>query len=175
MEFRDPDNLVYGKSESGGMVFGGYELDPVSRWEDGVPWDHAARSLPLDYERFAPLMAGAVRRFPFLAEAEVVRLVCHPDAMTPDANPLLGPLPDVHGFWVAAGMSLNGFGGAGGVYESLEVRREMRGGSVHLAGRSSRIAIVTLFCPVTYLILGNRTLFYLFRRSSFKVSPAGGG
>ena len=57
--FRDPDNLVYGKSENGGMVFGGYELDPVSRWEDGVPWDHAARSLPPDFERFAPLMAGA--------------------------------------------------------------------------------------------------------------------
>ncbi len=27
--FRDPDNLVYGKSEQGGMVFGGYETDPV--------------------------------------------------------------------------------------------------------------------------------------------------
>ena len=40
--FRDPDNLVYGKSEHGGMVFGGYELDPRSRWEDGVPWEHAA-------------------------------------------------------------------------------------------------------------------------------------
>ncbi len=95
------------------MVFGGYELDPVSRWEDGVPWDHAARSLAPDFERFAPLMAGAIRRFPFLGDAEVVRLVCHPDAMTPDANPLLGPLPGVRGFWVAAGMSLNGFGGGG--------------------------------------------------------------
>ena len=26
--FRDPDNLVYGKSEHGGMVFGGYEAEP---------------------------------------------------------------------------------------------------------------------------------------------------
>jgi glycine cleavage system aminomethyltransferase T/glycine/D-amino acid oxidase-like deaminating enzyme len=117
--FRDPDNLVYGKSENGGMVFGGYELDPVSRWEDGVPWDHAARSLPADYERFAPLMAGAVRRFPFLDDAEVVRLICHPDAMTPDANPLLGPLPGVRGFWVAAGLSLNGFGGGGGIGQAM--------------------------------------------------------
>jgi glycine cleavage system aminomethyltransferase T/glycine/D-amino acid oxidase-like deaminating enzyme len=117
--FRDPDNLVYGKSEHGGMVFGGYELDPVSRWEDGVPWDHAARSLPPDYERFAPLMAGAIRRFPFLADAEAIRLVCHPDAMTPDANPLLGPLPGVRGFWVAAGLSLNGFGGGGGIGQAL--------------------------------------------------------
>jgi len=117
--FRDPDNLVYGKSENGGMVFGGYELDPVSRWEDGVPWDHAARALPADFERFAPLMDGAVRRFPFLADAEVVRLICHPDAMTPDANPLLGPLPGVRGFWVAAGLSLNGFGGGGGIGRAM--------------------------------------------------------
>ncbi|HEX2469242.1 MAG TPA: FAD-dependent oxidoreductase [Candidatus Limnocylindrales bacterium] len=117
--FRDPDNLVYGKAENGGMVFGGYELEPVSRWEDGVPWDHAARSLPPDYERFAPLMAGAVRRFPFLDEAEVVRLVCHPDAMTPDANPLIGPLSGVRGLWIAAGLSLNGFGGAGGIGRAM--------------------------------------------------------
>jgi 4-methylaminobutanoate oxidase (formaldehyde-forming) len=117
--FRDPDNLVYGKSEHGGMVFGGYETNPVSRWEDGVPWEHAARSLPADYERFAPLMAGAIRRFPFLADAEAIRLVCHPDAMTPDANPLLGPLPGVRGFWVAAGLSLNGFGGGGGIGRAL--------------------------------------------------------
>lgn len=117
--FRDPDNLVYGKSEQGGMLFGGYELDPASRWEDGVPWEHAAQSLPPDFERFGPLMAGAIRRFPFLADAQVIRLVCHPDAMTPDANPLLGPLLGVEGFWVAAGLSLNGFGGGGGIGRAL--------------------------------------------------------
>ena len=72
-----------------------------------------------DYERFAPLMAGAIRRFPFLADAEAIRLVCHPDAMTPDANPLLGPLPGVRGFWVAAGLSLNGFGGGGGIGRAM--------------------------------------------------------
>jgi glycine cleavage system aminomethyltransferase T len=44
-----------------------------------------------------------------------VRLVCHPDAMTPDANPLIGPMPGLRGFWVAAGLSLNGFGGGGGI------------------------------------------------------------
>jgi 4-methylaminobutanoate oxidase (formaldehyde-forming) len=117
--FRDPDNLVYGKAEQGGMVFGGYETNPASRWEDGVPWEHAARSLPPDWERFAPLMAGAIRRFPFLADAEAIRLVCHPDAMTPDANPLLGPLPGVRGVWVAAGLPRNGFGGGGGIGQAL--------------------------------------------------------
>jgi glycine cleavage system aminomethyltransferase T/glycine/D-amino acid oxidase-like deaminating enzyme len=117
--FRDPDNLVYGKSEQGGMLFGGYEAEPRARWVDGVPWDHAASSLPPDWERFGPLMDGAIRRFPFLANAEVIRLVCHPDAMTPDSNPLLGPMPGVRGFWVAAGLSLNGFGGGGGIGRSI--------------------------------------------------------
>jgi glycine cleavage system aminomethyltransferase T/glycine/D-amino acid oxidase-like deaminating enzyme len=113
--FRDPDNLVYGKAEHGGMLFGGYENEPRSRWLHGVPWEHAATSLPPDWDRFQPLMEGAIRRFPFLADAEAVRLVCHPDAMTPDANPLIGPMPGVRGFWVAAGLSLNGFGGGGGI------------------------------------------------------------
>ena len=95
--FRDPDNLVYGKSEQGGVLFGGYEPDPVARWVDGVPWEHGARSLSPDYGRFERLMEGAARRFPFLADAEVIKLVCHPDAMTPDAAPLLGPVPGVRG------------------------------------------------------------------------------
>jgi len=113
--WRDPDNLVYGKAEHGGMLFGGYEADPPARWLDGVPWEHAATSMAPDWNRFQPLMEGAIRRFPFLADAEAVRLVCHPDAMTPDANPLIGPMPGVRGFWVAAGLSLNGFGGGGGI------------------------------------------------------------
>jgi 4-methylaminobutanoate oxidase (formaldehyde-forming) len=117
--FRDTDNLVYGKAESGGVLFGGYEPNPVSRWEDGVPWEHGARALPVDHARFEQLMAGAVRRFPWLDDAGLIALVCHPDAMTPDGNPLLGPVPGVEGFWMAAGLSLNGFGGAGGLGKAL--------------------------------------------------------
>ncbi len=117
--FRDTDNLVYGKAESGGVMFGGYEPNPVSRWEDGVPWDHGARALPADLARLEQLMAGAVRRFPWLDDAGVSGLVCHPDAMTPDGNPLLGPTPGIRGFWTAAGLSLNGFGGAGGLGKAL--------------------------------------------------------
>lgn len=117
--FRDPDNLVYGKPEAGGMLIGGYEHDPTARWADGVPWDHGSSPVESDMDRFAPLLEGAIRRFPFLEHAGVVRLLCHPDAMTPDGNPLLGPMPGVPGLWIAAGLSLNGFGGAGGMGRSL--------------------------------------------------------
>src|SRR3982074_983987 len=112
--FRDPDNLIYGKSEAGGVVLGGYAADPCGTWIDGVPWDHPGTSLPPDQARFEPLLAGAARRFPFMGEAGIVKLVCHPDAMTPDANPLVGPVPGVQGLYLAAGLSLNGFGGGGG-------------------------------------------------------------
>ena len=117
--FRDPDNLVYGKAEAGGVVLGGYEGDPVARWLDGAPWDHSGVSLPPDQRRFEPLLHGAARRFPFLGEAGIVKLVCHPDAMTPDANPLVGPMPGAPGLYIAAGLSLNGFGGAGGIGRAL--------------------------------------------------------
>jgi 4-methylaminobutanoate oxidase (formaldehyde-forming) len=117
--FRDPDNLVYGKAEQGGMLVGGYEAEPRARWVDGVPWEHGSRSLPPDWARFEPLLAGAIRRFPFLADAQPLRLINHPDAITPDANPLLGPMPGVRGLWVAAGLSLNGFGAAGGMGRAL--------------------------------------------------------
>jgi glycine cleavage system aminomethyltransferase T/glycine/D-amino acid oxidase-like deaminating enzyme len=117
--FRDPDNLVYGKGEAGGLLIGGYEGDPRARWIDGVPWSHGAGPVESDMDRFAPLLEGAIRRFPFLERAGVIRLLCHPDAMTPDGNPLLGPLPGTRGLWVAAGLSLNGFGAAGGIGRAL--------------------------------------------------------
>ena len=92
-------------------------LRAESPWPGGptaCPWDHGASPVESDIDRFAPLLEGAIRRFPFLERSGVIRLLCHPDAMTPDGNPLLGPMPGYPGFWVAAGLSLNGFGGAGG-------------------------------------------------------------
>src|SRR5207245_3109101 len=93
-------------------------LDPNARWIDGVPWEHAGTSVAVDQRRFEPLLRGAARRFSFISEAGIVKLVCHPDAMTPDANPLLGPVPGVGGLFMAAGLSWNGFGGAGGIGRS---------------------------------------------------------
>ena len=60
----------------------------------------------------------------------MVTLECHPDAMTPDGNPLLGPVPGTPGFWLAAGLSLNGFGGAGGI--GAAIAEWMTGGEAEL-------------------------------------------
>ena len=117
--FRDTDYLIYGRPEHGGLLVGGWETNPVSCWEDGVPWGHSATELPEDLERFEPLLENAIKRFPFLAEAGLERIIAHPDAFTPDANPLVGPWPGIKGFWLACGLSMNGFGGAGGIGKAL--------------------------------------------------------
>ena len=112
---RDPDNLVYMREEAGGLVIGGYEPNPLARWIDGVPWEHGGRALPGDYDRFEQLLEGAIRRIPYLETAEIVALVNHPGAYVPDCQPIVGPMPGARGLWMACGMSLNGFGAAGGV------------------------------------------------------------
>ena len=68
--FRDPDNLVYGKGEAGGdCSSAATSPTPSARWIDGVPWDHGSSPVPSDIDRFAPLLEGAIRRFPFLEDA----------------------------------------------------------------------------------------------------------
>lgn len=112
---RDPDNLVYMRQEQGGLVIGGYEPKPLPRWIDGTPWEHGSKSFPGDFDQFEMLLEGAIRRIPFLDQAGIITLVRHPGAYTPDCQPLLGPMPGARGFWMLAGMSLNGYGGAGGM------------------------------------------------------------
>jgi len=112
---RDPDNLVYMRQEQGGLVIGGYEPSPIARWIDGVPWEHGSATLPSNFDQFEMLLEGAIRRLPFLDKAGIITLVCHPGAYTPDCQPMLGPMPGARGFWMAAGISLNGYGGAGGI------------------------------------------------------------
>ena len=117
--FRDTDRLIYGRPEHGGILFGGWELNPPSIWEDGVPWSHSATEVQSDFDRYEHLLVNAIKRFPFLENAGIERLVAHPDAFTPDSKPLLGPWPTIKGFWMACSLSMEGFGAAGGVGKAL--------------------------------------------------------
>src|SRR3954447_18768685 len=53
---RDPDNLVYWRTEVGGLIMGGYERDPAPWALDGVPDGFEAQLLPEDWERFDELL-----------------------------------------------------------------------------------------------------------------------
>ena len=95
--FRDPDNLVYGKAEAAASCSAATSRTRSRAGTTACRGSTARAMLPPDNARFQPLLEGAIRRFPFLEDAGVDRLLCHPDAMTPDGNPLLGPMPGVRG------------------------------------------------------------------------------
>ncbi len=113
-QLRDPDNLVYFREEVGGLCMGGYERDPMPWGLDGIPADFNHRLLDPDWPRFAPIMDGAVRRVPAIADAGVTRVINGPEAFTPDNEFILGE-SDVAGLFVAAGFSAHGIAGAGGI------------------------------------------------------------
>src|SRR5438874_11411374 len=111
---RDPDNLVYFRTEVGGLVMGGYERKPASWAIDGIPGAFEAKLLPEEWERMEELFTNAIARGPAMEDAEVKAFFNGPEAFTPDADFLLGET-DVPGFWIAAGGCAHGLAGAGGV------------------------------------------------------------
>ncbi len=113
-QLRDPDNLVYFREEVGGLCMGGYERDPAPWALDGVPADFNGRLLAPDMDRFQPIMEGAIRRVPAIADAGVSRVINGPEGFTPDNEFILGESA-VRGFFVAAGFSAHGIAGAGGI------------------------------------------------------------
>jgi 4-methylaminobutanoate oxidase (formaldehyde-forming) len=111
---RDPDNLVYFRTEVGGLVMGGYERRPAPWALDGIPEGFEAKLLPEEWDRMDELFANAITRVPAMETAEVKMFFNGPEAFTPDADFLLGET-DVPGFWVAAGGCAHGLAGAGGI------------------------------------------------------------
>ncbi len=98
---RDPDLLVYWRRETGGLVTGGYERDPMPFGLNGIPKDFKYQLLPFDMDRFTPLMENSIKRVPAIETAEIKMYYNGPEGFTPDGEFLLGPTA-VKGFWVAS-------------------------------------------------------------------------
>jgi glycine cleavage system aminomethyltransferase T/glycine/D-amino acid oxidase-like deaminating enzyme len=111
---RDPDNLIYFRTEVGGLVMGGYERKPAPWALDGIPPGFEARLLPEEWDRMEELFSNAIARVPAMENAEVKKFFNGPEAFTPDADFLLGET-DIRGFWLAAGGCAHGLAGAGGI------------------------------------------------------------
>ena len=111
----DPDSYGYYRPEGDGMLVGLFE--PVGApWSlDGVPRTFAFGKLPPDWERMEPYLARAMERIPSLADTGVRTFFCGPESFTADVRPLLGPAPELDGYFVAAGLNSLGILSGGGV------------------------------------------------------------
>ena len=115
----DPDNYGYYRPEGDGMLVGLFE--PVGApWSlDGVPRGFKFGKLPPDWERMEPYLEQAMDRIPSLAETGVRTFFCGPESFTSDVRPLLGPAPELDGYFVAAGLNSLGILSGGGVGKML--------------------------------------------------------
>ena len=111
----DPDNYGYYRPEGDGMLVGLFE--PVAApWSlDGVRRDFAFGKLPPDWERLEPYLGPALARIPCLTETGVRTFFCGPESFTADVKPLIGPAPELDGYFVAAGLNSLGILSGGGV------------------------------------------------------------
>jgi sarcosine oxidase subunit beta len=87
----------YFRGELGGCLFSGPK-DEDSTFNTNVDWEHLAESVE-----------QAVVRLPLLAEAEIHRGWAGLYEISPDNNAILGPVPELRGFYVAGGHSGHGF------------------------------------------------------------------
>ncbi len=116
----EPENAFYLRAEDDGFLVGAFEAAPEF-WTGEGSWeppgsDRAMRRT--HHERFAPYLAKAGKRIPCLADASRKAPVNGPISMTPDGRPLLGPIPGLANYFVAAGF-LNGLSLAGGAGKAL--------------------------------------------------------
>jgi 4-methylaminobutanoate oxidase (formaldehyde-forming) len=115
---RDPDNLIYYRTEVGGLVMGGYERNPYPWALDGVPDGFEAQLLAEDWDRIEELLQNSIMRVPAMSELPVKKFFNGPEAFTPDAEFILGE-SEVPGFWVAAGFCAHGLAGGGGIGKTM--------------------------------------------------------
>ena len=80
-----------------------------------MPPDSSFLELPPDYDRLAPFLEVAMARVPALADTGIRKFFCGPESFTSDVHPLLGPAPELDGYFVAAGLNSLGILLGGGV------------------------------------------------------------
>lgn len=124
---RDPDRRTYFKEEVGGLVFGGYEPDPILWTTGDIPGDFEFQLFEDDFDHFEQHMTEALVRVPALETVGIKKMINGPESFTPDGNFILGLAPECPNFFVGAGFNAFGIasgGGAGWVLADWVARNE---------------------------------------------------
>ncbi|HZR24531.1 MAG TPA: FAD-binding oxidoreductase [Vicinamibacterales bacterium] len=94
----DFESTFYFHREGGGLLFGMGDPDERPTFDMTVQWDFLPKVIDV-----------AVKRMPALADASVSHAWAGLYEMTPDHNPIIGPVREVDGLFTIAGFSGHGF------------------------------------------------------------------
>jgi glycine/D-amino acid oxidase-like deaminating enzyme len=102
------DCNVYIRPADGGLLVGGYESDPLQLDMASLPSTFGIEDLPLDLSVLRRLIDLVVDQFPILREIAIREHRGGLPTMTADGEHVVGPLPGLHGFYVAGGCCVGG-------------------------------------------------------------------
>lgn len=102
---RDPLGGFNVRQEGKGLLSGVYEHEPEFWGVDGIPPAFGREVLPPHWERSQDFVDRAIARVPLLGELGIKMVYNAPTSRTPDHAPLVGPVPGLRNFFMAAGFS----------------------------------------------------------------------
>ncbi|WIY24379.1 GcvT family protein [Parasedimentitalea psychrophila] len=113
--FRDPDGGYYAKPEPGALAIGGWErtTDKVNP-KEGFPWENARHLFDTNMDRMEEVFLPAAHRLPLLNHLGVRTVVNGPIPISPDGEPVMGPVSGLQNFFVACAFT-SGIAASGGV------------------------------------------------------------
>ncbi len=112
--FRDPDGGYYAKPEPGALAIGGWEkltrkVNPV----EGFPWQNERHLFDGDMDRLTEFLEPAMTRLPILERLGIRTIVNGPIPISPDGEPIMGPVPGLDNFFAACAFT-SGIAASGG-------------------------------------------------------------
>ncbi len=116
---RVPDEYTYYKEDAGKLLIGAFEPKSKPWPTNKIPNDFCFDQLPDDFEHFEPVLEMALKRLPVLNKYGIQTYFNGPESFTPDDKYYLGEVPNLKGFWVAAGYNSIGIVSSGGAGMAL--------------------------------------------------------
>lgn len=116
---RDPDAMIYFRSEEGGIMLGAFQKFSTP-WDVGeIPANFSFELLEPDWPKFSQPLEAGKWRLPVLERTELPKFVNGPESFTPDNNFIMGEAPGTKGLFIAAGFNSVGIASAGGAGKYL--------------------------------------------------------
>jgi 4-methylaminobutanoate oxidase (formaldehyde-forming) len=108
--FRDRHHRIYGRPESGGLIVGMYEAEPVEYDMEKLPpdFDMSAMKARLGDLNVATLIHAAQQRFPWINERTPMTITTGIMTFTPNGLPFCGKMPQLEGLYHCTGFSGHG-------------------------------------------------------------------
>lgn len=116
----DPARCMYVRPEGQGLLVGFFEWEGASWNSQAIPDSFSFGQIEPDWDRMEPYLLSAMERLvPQVQNVGIKTFFCGPESFTPDNSPMVGPVPNLKNYYVAAGLNSIGILTGGGIGKTL--------------------------------------------------------